>query len=984
MEKLLNLVISGTVTGGIYSIMASGLVLTYTTSGIFNFSQAAIAFTVAYLYYQLHVGGIPIVAAFILSVLLFAPLMGVALDYLLLRRLGEAPVYARIVGTIGLLVALPNAIEWVVVTICNDLLGLHLPGNTAITAGKPAPGIGPTPPDVFHITRQINVTSDQLAVFAAALVAAIGLWFVLRHLRVGLEMRAVVDRRSLAGLKGVNAAKTSAVAWVLTMVLAGLGGVLISPLFTLNSDIFTLVVLGSLAAVVLGGLRSLPIAFAGGLLLGVVQNLIAGYPTAFPSFIANLNGLSDAIPYLLVLIFGLLIGRDRSRQAGTVAEDRPPMDHRAGMPALRRWAPWVVFLVVLVGYAMHWFPSGFQATTYAQTVIAQGLTISIILLSFVVVTGMGGMVSLAQAAFVTAGGFAAGWALNRNWGINVPFIASHGQLNFLWAVVIGALVAGAIGVLIAVPAVRLGAVYLAVWSLAAAFFLNLVPFDTQAIGNGQSGWTIRSPSLDLFGWHLNFANLSDQILLYVAVFGLLTGAVTLFLRSATGRATLAVRSSVTAAMASGIRANRNRVLVFSFAAAIAGVGGVMLSLFSFAASNSTAPPLDGLIWLAFVVVFGVRRPGGALLAGLAVAAGTPLLNELASFFPGTTLHTLVGSQYFLPILSGMGAINMAREPDGILALSGKQNLAKRRARAARAKETAAADPAPPTPAAVPAPAIPAVITPPADGAAPSTGASGAHLVALAAAIVAGYDGAEVLHGVDLELAAGQIVGLLGANGAGKSTLCAVVAGLVAPTKGAVTIGGRDCTTTPTYLRARAGLDLVPEARGIFPGLSVEENLRLALRGTAERQRAYARFPVLAERRHQAAGLLSGGEQQMLSLAPALAHPPAVLVADEPTLGLAPLAAREVIGAIVELRDQGTAVLLVEENAEHAVAVADHLVFMEVGTVTWTGTPSEVDPERLSAAYLGGGVPDVAGAMALPASSPTWPGPDRGTWERMMR
>ena len=773
-------------------------------------------------------------------------------------------------------------------------------------------------------------------------------------------MRAVVDRRHLAGLKGVSASKTSAVAWVLTTMLAGLGGILISPLFSLDPIIFTLVVLGSLAAVVLGGLRSVPIAFVGGVLLGVVQNLVAGYSTAYPGFIANLNGLSSAVPYVLVILLGLVIGRDRSRQAGSIAEDRPPSDHRAGMSLPRRWWPWLTFLFILLGYSLHWFPSWFQATATAQTAVAQGLATSIILLSFIVVTGMGGMVSLAQATFVTAGGFAAGWALNRNWGINVPFIASHGQLNFFWAVVIGAIVAGVIGALIAWPATRLGAVYLAIWSLAACLFFNLVPFDTQAIGNGQSGWNIPSPTLDLFGWQLDFANLNDQILLFIGVFGLITGIIWLFTHSATGRATLAVRSSPTAAMASGIRANRNRILVFAVAAGIAGIGGVMLSLFSFAASNSTAPPLDGLTWLAFVVVFGVRRPAGALLAGLAVAAGTPLLNQLTHWLPGQTLNTLISSPYFLPILFGLGAIALAQEPDGILALRGGKKLAKRRARA-RAKPEEAT---PPWPRGVgragragrrrhararrgrcararPAHRPPTTLPVSLDAALAVQG------------VVAGYDDAEVLHGVGLELHAGEIAGLLGANGAGKSSLCAVIAGLLRPTAGTVILGGVDLTGMPAYRRARAGLDLVPEARGIFPGLTVEENLTLALPDEEDRQRAYARFPVLAGRRLQVAGLLSGGEQQMLGLAPALARPPKVFVADEPTLGLAPLAAAEVIRAIVELRDKGTAVLLVEENAENAVAVADRLIFMELGTITWAGPASSLDVDQLSAVYLGG-------------------------------
>ena len=977
MDKFLSLVISGTVTGGIYSIMASGLVLTYTTSGIFNFAQGAIAFAVAYFYYQLNSGGMPIVPAAILSILIFAPLMGYALDKLLLRRLGEAPVYAKVVGTIGLLVAIPNFMEWVVVTIGNGIFHAGWVGNKADNQGLSTPGLGPTPAKVFHVMQGVALTSDQVAVFAAALVAAVVLWVVLRHTRIGLEMRAVVDRRHLAGLKGVSASKTSAVAWVLTTILAGLGGILISPLFTLDPIIFTLVVLGSLAAVVLGGLRSIPVAFVGGLLLGVVQNLVAGYSTVYPGFIANLNGLSSAVPYVLVILLGLVVGRDRSRQAGSVADDRPPSDPRAGMSLPRRWWPWVTFLFLLLGYSLHWFPSWFQATSTAQTAIAQGLSISIVLLSFIVVTGMGGMVSLAQATFVTAGGFAAGWALNRNWGINIPLIAAHGQLNFFWAAVIGGIVAGVIGALIAWPATRLGAVYLAIWSLAACLFFSLVPFDTQAIGNGQSGWNIRSPALDLFGWRLDFANLNDQILLFIAVFGLITGLIWLFTHSATGRATLAVRSSPTAAMAAGIRANRNRILVFALAAGIAGIGGVMVSLFSFAASNSTAPPIEGLTWLAFVVVFGVRRPGGALLAGLAVAAGSPLLNQLTNWLPGQTVNTLISSPFFLPILFGMGAISLAQEPDGIMAMAsrGVRNLARRLTRSRAGEIQPAPSPAwtgptqlPPADVVVPVRYTPGDTVPGLDGVggfepvAPPTTLPVSLDAALAVrGVVAGYDDAEVLHGVGLELHAGEITGLLGANGAGKSSLCAVIAGLLQPTAGVVYLGGVDLTNLPAYRRARAGLDLVPEARGIFPGLTVEENLTLALSDEADRELAYQRFPVLSERKQQVAGLLSGGEQQMLGLAPALARPPKVFVADEPTLGLAPLAAAEVIRAIVELRDKGCAVLLVEENAENAVAVADQLIFMELGAITWAGPAGSLDVDRLSAVYLGGSQPASVGA-----------------------
>jgi ABC-type branched-subunit amino acid transport system ATPase component len=219
-------------------------------------------------------------------------------------------------------------------------------------------------------------------------------------------------------------------------------------------------------------------------------------------------------------------------------------------------------------------------------------------------------------------------------------------------------------------------------------------------------------------------------------------------------------------------------------------------------------------------------------------------------------------------------------------------------------------------------------------------------------VVAGYGDAEVLHGVDLRLDAGKVTALLGANGAGKSTLCSVAAGLVEATLGTVSLQGRDITGELAYRRARDGVLLVPEARGIFPGLTVEENLSVILRDPELREKAYARFPILAQRRKQVAGLLSGGEQQMLSLAPALANPPKVLIADEPTLGLAPLAADAVMKAIIELRDAGSAILLVEEHAQNALMAADTVAFMELGTIVWVGLREDADMELLTSAYLG--------------------------------
>ncbi|HEY3095959.1 MAG TPA: ATP-binding cassette domain-containing protein, partial [Acidimicrobiia bacterium] len=877
MEKFLNLVISGAVSGAIYSVMASGLVLTYQSSGIFNFAHGAVAFATAYVFFQLHqspaAGGLgwPIVVSAIVAIVVFAPLLGLLLDRILLRRLADAPVYARIVGTIGLLVALPALVLWLVETVGNSVLELGLPTNTP---GFQPPGLGPAPREVvWRPFTGVAINSDQLAVFLAAGASAVLLWLVLRHTRVGLEMRAGVDRRDLAGLRGVNAAKTSAVAWVMSMVLAGLGGVLIAPLFGLADFDYTLVVLGSLAAVVAAGLRSIPIAFLAGLLLGVLQNLLFGYA---PGFLTDISGFLSSIPFILTVVLLFFLAFDRTRAAGSVADESPPPDHRAGLPAWRRILPWTIAVSALVVYEL-WFASEFWSS-----LIAKGIVLGIVFLSFVVITGLGGMVSLGQATFVTASAFTVGYLVNTKFGFTIPLVMHDGRVGFLFAVLAGAAVAAAVGAIIAIPVRRLGPLALALATLALALVAELTVFQLDAVRNGSRGWPVPPLNLETFESQLplgpfDFTQPNQMAMLALIVFGVITLIIRNLQRSPSGRAMLAVRSSEVAARTSGIGAGWAKVSVFAVSAAIAGVGGALLAVVSSPVNNRTAPAFIGLIWLAVTVTFGIRRPGGALIAGLAFACFTDLLQVITGWgFMPAWAASLTNTTQLAAILFGIGAINLAKNPDGVLALVGMQRLERRR----RREEAAAARAAPPV-ATVPA-------TTPLE-AATGDGAGGPKEAEPAALglerIVAGYGDVEVIHGVDLTVRTGQVVTLLGANGAGKSTLCAVAAGLLEPTSGRILLDGQNVTAEPAFRRARRGLLLAPEARGIFPGLSVDENLSLSLRSSAERDQAYERFPLLAQRRRQPAGLLSGGEQQMLALASALVRPPKVFAADEPSLGL---------------------------------------------------------------------------------------------------
>jgi branched-chain amino acid transport system ATP-binding protein len=220
---------------------------------------------------------------------------------------------------------------------------------------------------------------------------------------------------------------------------------------------------------------------------------------------------------------------------------------------------------------------------------------------------------------------------------------------------------------------------------------------------------------------------------------------------------------------------------------------------------------------------------------------------------------------------------------------------------------------------------------------------------------AGYGVIDVLHGVDLVLHPGEVVALLGPNGAGKSTTLGVASGQIQPSGGQLLIGGREVNGARPDALARAGVCLVPEGRGIFPNLTVAENIRMmTFSGSSYaevKERAYSMFPRLGERRRQVAGTLSGGEQQMLAMARAMATDPALLMLDELSMGLAPIIVEELYGQVAELARGGLSILIVEQFAQTVLGVADRAAIMLHGRVTRTGPPAEI-AEELTAAYLG--------------------------------
>lgn len=223
-----------------------------------------------------------------------------------------------------------------------------------------------------------------------------------------------------------------------------------------------------------------------------------------------------------------------------------------------------------------------------------------------------------------------------------------------------------------------------------------------------------------------------------------------------------------------------------------------------------------------------------------------------------------------------------------------------------------------------------------------------------------FGGIHAIKGISLEVNDGEIVTLVGANGAGKTTTLRSASGLIKPSAGQILIDGKDITKTSAQDRVRKGLVQVPEGRRVFADMTVLENLELGAylrrddRIAADLDRVYESFPVLKERLKQAAGTLSGGEQQMLAMGRALMSNPRVLLLDEPSMGLAPLLVAEIFAIIKRVNEQGTTVLLVEQNAFMALQIADRGYVMETGTIVLSGSASElISDEDVKRAYLGG-------------------------------
>ena len=626
---MLSYVLAGLSLGAIYAIAAASLVVTYVSSGIFNFAFGAMAFAVARFYYWLNSQhGWSIWPAAAVSLLVFAPLLGAALYGLLFRHLRLRSPVVKIVATIGVSVALPELVK----LILGDL------------ADATAPGLAERPLRVFH-PFNAAVNMDQVFTYVGLLVVLVVGVSVLRFTDVGLKVRALVDSEALTALSGTSPSRVSLGVWAASASLAGLAGILLAPTTGVSVEGMTLLMAAAFAAVVAARLRSLPLAVGVALLMGVVTTVIQKYLD--PS--DPLSGqIVPSIPFAFMLLFLLYYAvrglAGDSAQGGAL--DRAIRPEGADTPVVvrseqrRGWlSPSVVGPIITVVIAAI-LPLVFDE--YWTGLAAGGICLGIALLSYTLVTGEGGMIWLCQITFAGFGAILA-----------AELAGSHGW-SPLVAIVVGAIFVVPIGVVLGLLTIRLGNLYVALVTLTFGLLASNLIFTRDPYYNFGQGTFMPRPD-----WAFD-----NQTLAYVALaaFVILALLIVNLRRSTAGLALNAVRWSETGSRTLGLSVVQMKVLVSGLATYVAAVGGGFLALNYQASLPDSFNPFIGLIWLAVLVSIGSRSVVAALVAGLVFAL---LPGVFAAYLPTDWSH--------LPtILFGLGAIMLARNPEGAIAQNARQ------------------------------------------------------------------------------------------------------------------------------------------------------------------------------------------------------------------------------------------------------------------------------------------------------------------------
>lgn len=635
MSEFLRYTIFGLAFAGIYFIAASGLVVTYTTSGIFNFAHGAVAMISAFAFWELREQrGWPAPLAFIVVVFVLAPIMGVAIERLIMRRLGGAATITNIVVTIGLLVTLlgVGSVVWA-------------PTNFAVTPSLPRFFQA----DVVTIV-DAPIPYHYLFVLALSVIVAVSLWVLLTRTRLGIAMRAVVDDRNLTRLNGDNPDIPSMASWAVGSMLAALAGVLLAPILALDVARLTLLVINAYAVAVVGRLRSLPLTAIGAVILGLALSYFDWGLSKMDTVPVLVQSIHDSLPIIMLFVVLLLIPQDRTRLGARLRSRE-----EAPVPSMRKA---VIAGVVFVVAAF--FVEGLLDGSLLRAAGA-GLALAIVMLSLVLLIGFAGQISLAQLAFAGLGALAASWVPGELGASPVGLLAAAGF-------------AGLVGAVIALPCLRLRDLYLALGTMAFALMVE------QNVLGQIDGFSTNSQPFARWG------PIESDRAYFVAiaiVFVLLAWLVVALRRGEFGRRLQAMKDSPAACTTLGLDLTLTKVEVFALAAAIAGIGGFLLAGWKGTVGKDDFSLLTGTLsslpLLLLAVVGGVTIVSGAMIGALLLVA----MPQIAADYPSLS--------DFMILLPGLVGISLARNPDGIVSDLREAGRAVREAIAGRRAARASPD-----------------------------------------------------------------------------------------------------------------------------------------------------------------------------------------------------------------------------------------------------------------------------------------------------
>ncbi|MGB8649816.1 MAG: ABC transporter permease [Mycobacteriales bacterium] len=605
MTTFLALTVLGLVLGCVYALTATGIVVTYTTSGVFNFAHGATGMLAAFTYWQLTVAWHwPVLAGLATVLLVLAPLFGALVERLLVRPLHGRSADAPLVATLGLLLTLIGVSYTLWPPTTYRKLPAFFPGR------------------VWDLGA-ITVTLHQVTIVVVTVTVGLALKAFFTRTRLGVAMRAVVDDRDLAALYGAAPAHVSQLSWALGSALAALAGVLLAPLVTLDVLALTLLIINAFAAALAGRLRNLPMTVTAAVGLQLAVNYAGQY-------VPRAAWLQAPLPSLpMLFLFGVVVAtrQDRLEVAGVKSAPVPRI------PGARTSVLAAAAFLVAAAVVGDHLEGGDLANASA------GLATAVVLLSLVLLIGYGGQVSLCQLTFVGIGA----WVMGQ---------VGHSLLGVLCA----AATAGLAGVLVALPTLRLRGLYLALATLAFAQATDGVFFQ-RAFGANDSLTVprVHLPLVDTASDHGFF--LLSAFVFAVAAVGLLA-----LRRSRYGRRLTALNDSAAACATLGIDVSRGKLAVFGVSAALAGVGGVLYGGSHTAVGSNDFLMLNSLVLVLLLLVGGRAMVSGALLSALAFAVLFPWLKlALADVdVPG------VGQLQFL--LTGLAVLVVARSPQGLAGL----------------------------------------------------------------------------------------------------------------------------------------------------------------------------------------------------------------------------------------------------------------------------------------------------------------------------